>query len=116
MKPYIHAKSSAHKFGGTPEIYLPIHQFMDSSKAHIADHRHRAIFHSSFGCFIVEQLFGVTMKNSDGTLFSPRDIAEQHILEDLGKIPTVADYLNNMSLEPWMGGPFRKTKIVEIKD
>ncbi len=28
-KPYIHALSSAKKFGGKPEDYLEIHQLMD---------------------------------------------------------------------------------------
>lgn len=112
MKPYLHAKSSAQRFGGKPEEYLPIHEFMDSSKAHFADHRHRALFHSSFGCFIVEKVFGVIATNSEGKEYSPRDVAEQHIFEDLGKIPSVGDYLNCMTLEPWMGGPqFKVTKI-----
>ena len=31
-KPIYHARSSARLFGGTPEDYLPIHDFMDISK------------------------------------------------------------------------------------
>lgn len=104
MKPYIHAKNSAKKFGGYPEDYLDIHNFMDSSKAHLADHRHRAIFHSSFGCFIVERVFGTIRVNSDNTSYSTRDIAEQHCLEDLGTIPSVQDWLQNLPVAPWMGG------------
>lgn len=61
-KPFIHAESSARKFGGEPADYLPIHQKMDSSKSVIADNRHRVIFHSSFGIFIIEQLFGQDYK------------------------------------------------------
>ena len=116
MKPYIHAQSSARKFGGKPEDYLPIHQFMDSSKAHVADHRHRAILHSSFGCFIVEQVFGVVAKNSAGQDYFPRDIAEQHCIEDLGRIPTVQDYFESFMMQPWMGGPVRKEKVIKIED
>ena len=33
MKPFIHARSSAAKFGGKPEDYLPVHDLMASSKA-----------------------------------------------------------------------------------
>lgn len=103
-KPHIHAISSAKKFGGVADDYSKIHHFMDSSKAHIADVRHRAIFHSSFGCFIAEQVFGQLITNSDGKQVSVRDVAEQHILEDLGKIPSVQDWFANMPIETWMGG------------
>lgn len=66
MKPYIHAQNSAKKWGGKPEDYLEIHNFMDSSKAHMPDQRHRAILHSSFGIFITEKVFGTYMFNSKG--------------------------------------------------
>lgn len=105
MKPWIHSKSSAKKYGGKPEDYLDIHQFMDSSKAALADVRHRALLHSSFGCFIAEQLFGVIRKNSAGKEYSPRDVAEDHCIEDLGFIPSVEKWLGNMKIEQWMGGP-----------
>jgi hypothetical protein len=46
-KPYRHAVSSAKKWGGVPEDYLPVHDLFDSSKAVIADNRHRAFTHHS---------------------------------------------------------------------
>ena len=105
MKPFIHAKNSVKKFGGKVEDYLEIHNFMDSSKSVVPDMRHRAIFHSAFGCFIVEKVFGITIKNSDGEEVSTRDIAEEHILEDLGRIPTLQDWLNEMQFQDWMMSP-----------
>ena len=116
MKPHLHSKSSARKFGGKPEDYLDIHQFMDSSQAHIADVRHRALFHNSFGCFLVEQLFGVVRVNSDGKEYSTRDVAEQHIIEDLGRIPTVQDYFQHMELQKWMGGPVASTRKISFDE
>lgn len=113
MKPYIHAKSSAAKFGGIPEDYIEIHNFMDSSKAALPDARHRAILHSSFGIFITEKVFGVTIKNSKGRDISVRDIAEQHVMEDLGTIPTIEKWFNTMEIEPWMLGP--KVKMFNIE-
>lgn len=110
MKPFRHARSSARKFGGTPEDYQPIHDFLDSSKATHADMRHRAIFHNSLGPFVVERIFGVTAKNSAGRTYSPRDVAEQHIIEDLGVIPPVSAYLNNMELQAWMSAPKKRVK------
>lgn len=87
---------------------------MDNSKAHVADVRHRVIFHSSYGCFIVEMIFGTNIENSDGKLVSVRDIAEQHILEDLGTIPSLDRWLTNMPIEAWMGGKtLKKIKLRE---
>lgn len=57
-KPHIHSKICASRFGGEPESYNPINWFMDSSKSVIADNRHRIFFHSAFGIFTVEKLFG----------------------------------------------------------
>lgn len=56
---YHHAVSSARRYGGVPEDYLEIHNFLDSSKAAWADHRHRAVLHHSYGIFITEQMFGL---------------------------------------------------------
>lgn len=110
MKPFIHAKSSARKYGGVYQDYIDIHNFMDSSKSTIADVRHRAILHSSFGCFIVEKVFGEVRTNSDGKQFSTRDVAEDHCIEDLGFIPSVEKWLGNMTIQEWMGGPANKNE------
>jgi len=55
----IHAESSSKKFGGKPEDYLEIHEFMDSSKAFCADNRHRVLFHSTAGAYFVQKMFGI---------------------------------------------------------
>jgi hypothetical protein len=110
MKPYLHARLHAKKFGGVPDDYIDIDNFIDSSKACVPDVRHRAILHSSFGCFIVEQVFGITRTNSSGRTYSPRDVAEQHVLQDLGKIPTMEMYLNNMQIQPWMSGTLKSER------
>lgn len=108
MKPYLHGKISVKKFGGVVEDYQEIHDFIDSSKAHFPDMRHRALLHSSFGIYICEQLFGINIVNSEGRKVSVRDIAEQHVIDDLGRIPTVQDYLKGMPMYEWLGGPRRK--------
>jgi hypothetical protein len=104
-KPYIHACSSARKFGGKPEDYMDIHNLMDSSKAAMADNRHRALTHNTwFVNVIIERIFGSTMVNSDGKTISVRDVAEQHILEDYGGkfIPTAQDFLQEINYQNWM--------------
>lgn len=110
MKPHLHSKNSVNKYGGKEEDYQKIHDFIDSSKAALADVRHRAILHSAFGCFLVEQVFGITIENSDGKKVSTRDLAEDHIIEDLGFIPSVDKWLRNMRIEDWMSGTKRKQK------
>jgi hypothetical protein len=105
MKPWIHAESSARKFGGKPEDYIDIHNLMDSSKSAIADNRHRALTHNCwFLSTILERIFGVTITNSNGKKISVRDIGEQHVLEDYrGKfIPTAQDFLQGIPFEEWM--------------
>lgn len=102
MKPYIHAKNSVKRYGGKIEDYMPIHDFFDSTKAAFADARHRVILHSSFGIFLVEKVFGTTMTNSDGKVISVRDIGEDHVVEDLGNIPTIEQWLCNLPIQDWM--------------
>ena len=99
-------------FGGQESDYQEIHDFIDSSKAVVADMRHRAVLHSAFGIFIVEKVFGTLITNSDRERVSTRDIAEKHVLEDLGKIPSLQDYLDHMELATWMGGPTRKKQRI----
>lgn len=101
---YHHAVSSARRFRGLPEDYVRIHEWIDGSKIAFADHRHRALRHHSFGVFACEEKFGATIKNSDGIEVPVRTIAEQHIIEDLGFVPTVQDWLKSIDKEFWMVG------------
>ncbi len=96
-----HAVSSARKWGGKPEDYQPVHDFLDGSKIIMADFRHRALRHHAEGCY-AEALFGVTITNSAGKAVPVRLIAEQHIMEDLGRIPSFADWVRCIRPQPWM--------------
>jgi hypothetical protein len=102
--PLKHAESSARKFGGKPEDYLAIHNWFDESKAFLADFRHRALRHHAEGIFLAERFFGVTIVNSDGERVPVRYVGEQHVKEDLGRIPTVQDWLSQISPQRWMYG------------
>lgn len=115
MKPFLHGKVSVSKWGGTPADYQAIHDFLDSSKMCHPDMRHRAILHSSFGIYLAERVFGINITNSDGKTVSVRDIAEQHVIDDMGRIPTVSDYLNEMPFYNWLGGkPKQPTRRVSF--
>lgn len=95
-KALLHARSSARRYGGKPEDYLAIHERMDSTKSVHAEATHRCVFHSAFGIYLIESIFGRTLVNSDGREVIVRDIAEQHVVEDLGFIPSFTDWLHEM--------------------
>lgn len=118
MNSWYHALSSARKWGGEPELYLPIHEFIDSSKQVIGDVRHRSLYHHTLGVYLCQKIFGSTVGRhrlpADGPtgkniLVPVRLIAERHIIEDLGWLPSPADYVKGMPIEPWMSGAQRRS-------
>ncbi len=115
MKPYLHAQVSVKKWGGEPGDYLAVHDFIDSSKAAHPDMRHRAVLHSAFGIYITERVFGHCLTLSTGRVVQVRDVAEQHVIDDLGRIPTLQDYLTGMPLYDWLGGPKRERTVTQIR-
>lgn len=139
MNSWYHAKSSAKKWGGRPEDYIDIHEFIDSSKKIVGDVRHRSMYHHTEGIWLCQKIFGRTitvggrvpvpvdfsfhvMGNPEPTTvpsieyqdFGPirqvpvRLIAELHVEQDLGWIPSPKDYIDGMVLKPWMGGLVRR--------
>lgn len=106
-KPLIHAQTSAKKFGGIWQDYEPIHTKMDSSKMSHPKMSHRIIFHSSYGIQLIERLFGMNYPTSNESI-KTADIAEQHIIEDLGFIPELTEYLDTLNT-PWARIPYRNT-------
>ena len=113
MHSYYHSLSSVKRWGGKVEDYQPIHDFFDESKSHMADFRHRAARHHSEGIFLAERVFGITIINSDNKHIPVRAIGEQHVQEDLGFIPTLADWLRCIEPENWMSKVAMKSKELE---
>ena len=108
--PYHHALSSSKKWGGTVEDYLAIHVWFDASKEIIADFRHRALRHHAEGIFMAETIFGVTITLSSGRIIPTRWVGEQHVTEDIGFIPSFADWARAIQPARWMG----RTQKIEI--
>ena len=102
MHPWDHCHTAAHRFGGSPDDYMPIHSWFDASKAWVPDFRHRIFRHHSEGIFAAELHFGALITCANGTQVPTRLIAEQHIIEDLGWIPTPADYARHIAVPAWM--------------
>lgn len=109
---YYHALSSVRKWGGVVDDYLPLHQWFDQSKAILADPRHRALRHHAEGIFMLESLFGATIVNADGRTVPVRLVGEQHVREDLGFIPSFADWARLIAPEAWMlrGNPLDESE------
>ena len=101
--PYHHALSSVKTWGGIVEDYLRIHEWFDESKMIAADFRHRALRHHAEGIFMAERLFGTTLTTSTGRTIPIRWVGEQHVREDLGVIPSFADWMKAIRPERWMG-------------
>lgn len=108
MTPWIHAQSSAKKWGGRPEDYMFIHEWMDETKELTGNWTHRALRHSSHGVQLAVEKFGSVVRGGTGdgwgVLAPLKAVVEQHIIEDCGYIPTVQDWLKPLLQhpEPWM--------------
>jgi hypothetical protein len=113
MNSYHHAVSAARKWGGDPEHYIELEEFIDSSKEVLGDVRHRSLYHHTAGVWLCQRIFGRTItvpkKSGLGSVEVPvRLIAERHVIEDLGWLPSPADYIKGMPIQPWMSGSQRK--------
>lgn len=113
MNSWNHAVSAARKWGGKPEDYIAIEEFIDSSKEILGDVRHRSLYHHTAGVWLCQRVFGRTITvpkaNALGSVDVPvRLIAERHVIEDLGWLPSPADYIKGMPIQPWMSGSQRK--------
>jgi hypothetical protein len=51
---------------------------------------------------MLETLFGATIVNADGRTVPVRFIGEQHVREDLGFIPSFADWARLIAPQAWM--------------
>lgn len=104
MTPWKHAQSSARKWGGSPADYVQLHDWFDETKAYTGDWTHRALRHHSAGIQWAIEKFGHAIVNSKGLAVPTKMLAEQHVEEDCGFIPTPADYLKVLTKAPerWM--------------
>ena len=115
MTPLRHARTSARRYGGVPEDYMHIHTWMDQTKTHLADLRHRLILHNRFGVSMAEQVYGTTFRRaSDNKLVAVRVIVEDHIKEDLGFIPSLEQCLAHTPITPLVAPSLRKL-LVEVQ-
>lgn len=104
---YYHSVSSSKKWGGLPDDYQKIHEFLDSSRRHVPDLRHRSLYHHSAGIETAVLIFGSTIRNSQGREVPVSHICEQHITEDIGFVPSLQDWMDCLKRPRW-GSPKAK--------
>ena len=104
VTPWKHSESSVNKWGGKPEDYIEIHDWFDETKQYTGDWTHRVLRHHAAGIQWAIEKFGHSIENSDGKEIPVKMIAERHVEEDCGFVPTVADYLKPTLENPenWM--------------
>ena len=63
---------------------------------------------------MLETLFGATIVNAEGRTVPVRLVGEQHVREDLGFIPSFADWARLIAPETWMlrGNPLDEPSIM----
>ena len=119
MTPYKHAESSSKKWGGRASDYIAIHNWFDETKQYTGDFTHRAMRHHSAGIEWAIKEFGHYITTSAGKEIPTKLIAEQHVMEDCGFIPTIQDWMQPLKTkpEPWMLKVAKKstTQALEIK-
>ena len=93
MHPYHHALSSARRYGGAAEDYLPLHNWFDATKANMSLFTHRALRHHYEGAREAVHVFGDHVTNTEGTSVAVETISLQHFMEDMSIIPSAADWL-----------------------
>jgi hypothetical protein len=80
VKPHKHASSSEFRHG-PGKNYQAVHDFMDMTKIAHASMRHRSILHNQLGAWLAGLAFGEWAT----------EIALEHIIEDIGRIPTTKE-------------------------
>jgi hypothetical protein len=119
MTPWMHSESSAKAWGGEPADYIHIHDWLDETKQYTGDWTHRAMRHHAAGVQWAIEKFGHVLENSEGRVVPVKMIAERHVEEDCGFIPTVQDWMGVLKGHPeeWMLKVKRKTTTkLELTD
>ena len=104
--PLHHAMSSAKKFGGTFHDYIELHMWFDATKEMgVPTPVHRMFRHHAEGIGWAIERFGSWIEvihNGERRFISTRMVAEQHMKEDFGYTPTMAEWAKHVNLQPWM--------------
>jgi len=110
---YAHAERDVERWGGAIDDYLPIHEFLDSTRAYLPDLRHRRLLHTSWGVWMAERIFG--RRPGLESILTVGDVAREHIRSELGRVPTLVESTSGLTLEAWMCRRARPLSILSEK-
>lgn len=102
MKPLQHARITARRYGGRWQDWIAIHDWIDRSKMIFPSMQHRMFLHSDFGEWLTVKIHGETLKTTDETVVSTRDLFRDHQIEDLGRVVSLAEWLREIDTVYWM--------------
>jgi len=108
MNIWNHSRISVRKFGGQELDYFQIHKFIDSSKLFYFHAKHRLLLHNLYGIEMTIRKFGDCVENSNREVILVRDIAAEHLKEDLsGRVPSLNEWLidNDAVISPLIDIP-----------
>lgn len=101
---------SQQKWGGLFEDYSNTHEFLDEQFGEI---KHPlALRHHSLGVFDCEAVIGPVIYNSSGRPIPVRVIAEQHIKNEIGLIPSTHDVIKDILPQTWMMRVAKPSKVI----
>ncbi|MDN5925594.1 MAG: hypothetical protein L0I29_00790 [Hyphomicrobiales bacterium] len=96
------ANASAARFGGDPSAYLALHTWFLETRNWSAGPEHLVFRHHAFGIFEAEARFGPVIALGDGKAVPTRVVAERHVQQVLGRVPSATDFLRRIKGERWM--------------
>lgn len=95
----LHTEHCVNRWAGDKNSYEPIHMFLDLTKIYVSDWRHRLLLHNTLGVCLVDHIFKEDIQGKNYKV-SPRTVAEHHILEDLGAVPSTRWNLRDIKVKP----------------
>lgn len=98
------AALSARRHGGDASSYLPLHRWFLETSEWVEGPGHLLFRHHAFGIFEAESRFGPVLGPDRGTI-PTRVVAERHVQDVVGRIPTAADWLRRIKGDRWMVRP-----------
>lgn len=101
MKPLQHARITAHRYGGEWQDWITIHDWIDRSKMIFPSVQHRMFLHSDFGEWLTVKIHGDSITASDGTVVGTGNLFRDHQVEDLGRVVSLAEWLQEIDTEYW---------------
>ncbi|QOT74529.1 hypothetical protein H5V43_21910 (plasmid) [Sphingobium fuliginis] len=99
--PFNLARTSALRFGGELDSYLPLHQWFLATRDWVDGPAHFFFRHHAFGIYEAEHRFGPAIDNGSGGI-ATRVVAEQHVRSILGRLPAAPDVLRRLKGQRWM--------------